>query len=358
MKKNRKKIILSGGGTAGPVVPLLFINKKLKDDYDLLFVGTYNGIERKIIEDENIKYRAICSGKFRRYFSLDNFIDIFKIFAGFWQSLFLIIKERPSIVISAGGFVAVPLSLAAYILRVPVLIHQQDVLPGLANKLIAPFAKTITVTFKSSIDYYGKKAVLIGNTGIEIDNYEDEGLYVFDKYKLNKEKKLLVVLGGGTGSFFINNLIFNSLDQLLKEFNIIHITGSENRVDDVGPERDNYYSSSFMKHDELINVFKASDLVVSRCGLSTLTEISFLKKASILIPMPNSHQEYNAFEFKDREAAIVLNEKDLTVEIFIENVIRVSSDTDLRNRLIKNSAKVIKNGNQEMIAIIRNVLED
>jgi UDP-N-acetylglucosamine--N-acetylmuramyl-(pentapeptide) pyrophosphoryl-undecaprenol N-acetylglucosamine transferase len=358
MEKNKKKIILSGGGTAGPVVPLIFINKKLKDDYDILFVGTRGGLEKNITETEGIRYTSISSGKLRRYFSWKNFTDIFKIFLAFWQSLFLIIKEKPNLVVSAGGFVAVPLSFAAYILRVPVIIHQQDVLPGLANKLMAPFAKIVTVTFKKSVKVYGKKARLIGNIGVEIDDKISERDSVFNDYNFNKDKELLVILGGGTGSFFINNLVFESLDQLSRSFNIVHITGRKDRSSKTIKDIKDYHQFDFVNHDKLIDFFQASDIIVSRCGLSTLTEISFLKKASILIPIPNSHQEDNAFEFERNDAAIVLNEKELNSIKFVKSVMEISKNRELKDSLIKNSSRVIKNGNQEMIAIIKNVLEE
>lgn len=359
MQTKKEKIILSGGGTGGPVVPLIFINKKLKNDFDFLFVGTYRGIEKKIVESEDIRFTPIYAGKFRRYFSIYNFIDLFKIFIAFWQSLFLILKEKPSLVISAGGFVAVPLVFASWILRVPVLIHQQDVIPGLANRLMAPFAKIITVTFKKSIKAYSKKTRLIGNIGIEVNNFVNiNKLDIYNKYKLDKNLPIIFVLGGGTGSYFVNNLIKSSVQHLSSLTNIIHISGNRDRDADTISDKkiSNYIKFEFLEHQKLIEIMSVSDLVVSRCGLSTLTEISFLKKPAILIPMPNSHQEYNAWEFKNKKAAIVLEEKHLDAVLFIKEIKEILSNDDLKLELSLNSSGLIKNANQEMISIIKNIL--
>ncbi len=355
MLKNKKnKIILSGGGTGGPVVPLIFIYRNLKNDFDFLFVGSYKGIEKKIIEPEGIRYQSIFAGKFRRYFSFKNFFDLFKIFIAFWQALFLILKEKPGLVISAGGFVSVPLVFASWILRVPVLIHQQDVVPGLANKLMAPFSKIITITFEKSVKAYGEKARLIGNIGVELNCFNNINKNdIYDKYGLNSKLPLVLVLGGGTGSLFINNLIFSTVKELSLLSNVFHISGEAGRDLNDLLDLKNYIKVGFLEHQELIKLMLVSDLVISRCGLSTLTEISFLEKSSILIPMPNSHQEYNAQEFEKKNAAIVLEEKSLNPALFLQKIKSVLLDEDFRKKISINSSGVIKNGNQEMIAIVK-----
>ncbi|PKM91457.1 hypothetical protein CVU82_02575 [Candidatus Falkowbacteria bacterium HGW-Falkowbacteria-1] len=358
MKDNKKKkIILSGGGTGGSVVPLFFISRELKNDFDFIFVGTYDGLEREMVAKENMEYVAILSGKFRRYFSVSNFIDLFKIFGAFWQSLFFLMRERPSILISAGAFVSVPLVFASWLLKIPVLIHQQDVEPGLANKLMAPFAKVITVTFDKSLGCYGKRARLIGNIGFDAKNKTTISRNnIFDKYNLNKDLPLVLILGGGTGSLFINSLVSNSVKDLSLSCNIVHISGDKSRDIKNDLRSVNYLKFSFMDHDNLMDLMTVSDLIVSRCGLSTLTEISFLKKAAILIPMPNSHQENNADEFSDGKGAVVLEEKRLSSEFFIENIEKILNDRDGQQKLGNNASKIIKNGNQGMIAIIKSLL--
>lgn len=354
--KLNKKIMLSGGGTGGSVIPLIFIFRELQNEFDFLFVGTYSGLEKEIIKKEGIKYFPILSGKWRRYFSLKNIVDLFKIFLAFWQSLCLLIKEKPSLLISAGGFVAVPLSLAAWFLKIPIIIHQQDVLPGLANKLMAPLAKIITLTFEKSLKNYGKSAKLIGNIGFEDKLDSIDKKQVFDKYNFDNNLPLVLVLGGGTGSLFINNLLGASLDCLLDKVNIFHVSGKSDRDINSNFSHKRYIKFNFIDHNDLMLVMKVSDLVVSRCGLSTLSEISFLKKASLLIPMPNSHQEENAKEFEDREGAIVLKENFLSPSIFCEKIINTLENSKLLNDLQNKSSLIIKNGNQEMIAIIKEIL--
>lgn len=357
MNKN-KKIIISGGGTGGSVTPLFQIYRDLKDKFDFIFVGTYSGLEVEMVKKEGIVYRPILSGKWRRYFSFKNFIDFFKIFLAFWQSLFLLIKERPSLVVSAGGFVAVPLSWAAWILKIPVIIHQQDVVPGLANKIMSRVANIITVTFSTSLKAYGKNAKLIGNLGPDFSKAKLSHSEVLDKYKIKDSSlPLILVLGGGTGSLFLNKLIKDSLNDLIKFSRVIHVVGSSLRDIENDFNHDNYLKIEFVNHQDLLVLMSLADLVISRCGLATLTELSFLSKPSILIPMPNSHQEFNAFEFLNKEAAIVLSEKNLTSDNFVKEIKDVLLDDNLKNKLSQNIFKVIKNGNQEMIAIIESIIK-
>lgn len=357
MNKN-KKIIISGGGTGGSVTPLFQIYRDLKDKFDFIFVGTYSGLEVEMVKKEGIVYRPILSGKWRRYFSFKNFIDFFKIFLAFWQSLFLLIKERPGLVVSAGGFVAVPLSWAAWILKIPVIIHQQDVVPGLANKIMSRVANIITVTFSTSLKAYGKNAKLIGNLGPDFSKTKLSHNEVLDKYKIKDSSlPLILVLGGGTGSLFLNKLIKDSLNDLIKFSRVIHVVGSSLRDIENNFNHDNYSKIEFVDHQDLLVLMSLAGLVVSRCGLATLTELSFLSKPSILIPMPNSHQEFNAFEFMNKEAAIVLSENNLTSDNFVKEIKNILLDDNLKNKLSQNIFKVIKNGNQEMIAIIESIIK-
>ncbi|HOZ53539.1 MAG TPA: glycosyltransferase [bacterium] len=356
MKKN-KKIILSGGGTGGSVTPLFQIYKDLKHKFDFVFVGTYSGIEIEMVKREGIIYKPILSGKWRRYFSFKNIFDLFKIFLAFWQSFFLLLKESPNLVISAGGFVAVPLSWAAWVLKIPVIIHQQDVVPGLANKIMSKVAKIITVTFSTSLKAYGKNARLIGNLGPDFSKMNLSCGEILGKYKIKDSSlPLILVLGGGTGSLSLNKLMKDSLEGLLKFSRVVHIIGSSLRDIKNDFNHDNYLKIEFVPHQDLLALMSLSNLVISRCGLATLTELSFLAKPSLLIPMPNSHQEFNAAEFLNKRAAVVLSEKNLTPDFFIKEVKDVLMNDDLKKELSKNISQVIKNGNQEMIAIIDDII--
>jgi len=358
MTNATKKIILSGGGTGGSVTPLFQVYRSLRNDYSFLFVGTYNGIEKDMVAKEGIEYRAILSGKWRRYFSFLNLVDVFKIFFAFWQSLFLLIKEKPQVVLSAGGFVAVPLSLSAWFLRIPVVVHQQDVVPGLANKIMSKVAKIITVTFPSALNYYGQKAKLIGNLSPDINVLSFDKKLILDKYSIeNNDLPLILVLGGGTGSLFINKLTASSLSDLTSFSRIVHICGKNER-NEVKTEDSlkNYTKLNFVEHQDALALINFSDLVISRCGLGVLTELAVFKKVSILIPMPNSHQEYNAMEFEKKQGAIVLSEEDLSPIKFISEIKKVLGDESLRQKLSQNISTVIKNGNEAMITILKDLL--
>lgn len=353
----QKKIILSGGGTGGSVTPLLQIHKSLKYEFDFLFVGTYKGMERELVKKEAIEYLPIFSGKWRRYFSFLNIIDIFKIFIAFWQSLSLLKKEKPSLIISAGGFVAVPLSIAAWFCKIPVIVHQQDVIPGLANKIMSKIAKVITVTFDSSLKDYGSSARWIGNLGPDLVNFSSSRSEILVRYNIKESNlPLVLIIGGGTGSYFINQLVSQSIKDLLIFTRVFHVSGKIDRDENVKIENDNYQKVDFIYHQDLLNLILASDLVVSRCGLGVLTELSFFKKPSILIPMPNSHQEVNANEFEKLKAAKILHESNLRADIFINEVKNVLNNEDLKKRLSENISLVIKNGNDEMIKIIKEVI--
>ncbi|MCX6796496.1 MAG: undecaprenyldiphospho-muramoylpentapeptide beta-N-acetylglucosaminyltransferase [Candidatus Falkowbacteria bacterium] len=351
------KIFFTGGGTGGSVAPLLAIYEELKNDvsFEFSWVGTKDGIENEMLKNKNIKYLAIYAGKFRRYWSWQNCLDLFYIKIGFWQSLFLLIREKPNIIISAGSFVGVPLIWAGWLLRVPILIHQQDAQPGLANKIIALMATKITVALEKSLKDYGRKAVWVGNPIrselIEIKINKQEAL---QKLGLAKDQPVVLVLGGGTGALAINELVKNNLAELTKFCQIVHITGKGKNS--VTAENKNYCSFEFLDTFGLIKVFTTADIVVSRCGMSVLTELSYLGKPAILIPLPNSHQEANAVIFSEKKAAIVLQQNNLTNENFVQTVRSILNNRGLQAELSRNIQTIIKRGaNQAIVKIIKDI---
>ena len=214
MSDKKPKIILAGGGTLGSVSPLLAIASKYEAEY--LFVGSHNGPEKKIIEDKGINFVVIKSGKLRRYFDWQNFADIIKIKWGFFQSLKIISKFKPDIILTAGSFVAVPVVWAAWLLRVPVVVHQQDIQVGLANKLMAPFAKKITVTFKEQVaDFKHSKVIITGNP---VRSMQIEETY----------KPIVVITGGGLGARHLNDFINPFIPKLLEKYEVHHVLGDKN----------------------------------------------------------------------------------------------------------------------------------
>ncbi|MFH1744945.1 MAG: UDP-N-acetylglucosamine--N-acetylmuramyl-(pentapeptide) pyrophosphoryl-undecaprenol N-acetylglucosamine transferase [bacterium] len=315
-KKQSVKILFSGGGTAGSVTPLLAIADGMSDS---IWIGTHKGVEKEMVEEEGIKFISIYSGKWRRYFSFLNFIDLFFIIIGFFQSIFIILKERPFASISAGGFVSVPVVWASWVCRVPVLIHQQDAMAGLANRLMAPCAKIITVTFEKSLKDYSNKATWLGNPirpkflDIKISRRE-----ALQKIGLSDSLPAVLIMGGGTGAQKINDLVYESRESLEKFCQIIHITGKGKNTNKVDSE--NYRAFEFVDTFGMLKAYTVADIVVTRCGMGALTEISALGKPAILIPMPDSHQEDNAKIFEEKEAGIVLDQKKINKEDFIVNI--------------------------------------
>jgi len=345
MMSKKIKIILSGGGTGGPVTPMLAIAREFYAKYpesSFVFVGTKSGPEKLLVteamNDLPIKFQTMLSGKWRRYFSFKNFFDFFNIGAAFFQSLYILKKETPNLIISVGAFVSVPLVWAAKFLNIPVLIHQQDLRPGLANRLMARAASIITVTFPSSVAAYGAKAVLTGNPYSLPALFSKED--IFKEFNFDIRRPLILIFGGGTGSIPINEAVLKNLDELLKITQVIHLSGTGKIISESQP---GYFTTEFLGYTKILSVMKASDLVIARPGLGTLTDLSALKKASILVPMPNTHQEDNAEACANSGAAIYIEQKDLSNKLVRVVSELLASDED-RHKLENEMAGIIKPG--------------
>lgn len=344
MNTIQRKILFTGGGTGGSVTPLLAIAEELRaqseaGEYNFLWIGTRDGIEKGMVEKEGIIFRSISAGKLRRYFSWQNFIDPFLTIAGFFQSLSIIMKWKPDLIISAGSFVATPVIFAGWLARVPIIVHQLDVRPGLSNKLAAPFAKSVTVTFEKSLASFGKKAVLTGNPIRPrlLDLYNEH------RAKIKTDDgglPVVLVLGGGTGAQFINELIEKSLTELTAICEPIHITGKNKSINQTAST--NYQSYEFLNLEELAWAYAAADIVVSRAGIGTLTELAVLGKPTVIIPIPDSHQEENAQIFHEARAAIVLQQNELTPELFVKFISKILSDQPLIQELSENIGRIMK----------------
>lgn len=339
MKKNNstKKIIaFSGGGTGGSVSPLLALKQHLAEnnpEWEFVWFGTKGGLEKGMLKNDSSEYIGITSGKFRRYFSLKNFFDIFKIIYAFFESIFYLVKIKPDLIMSAGAFVSVPLVWAASFCGIPVIVHQQDVRPGLANKLMARVATRVSVTFPKSLDDYGKKAVLTGNPVRKEFFYLRNELEIKKDLGLALDRAVITVVGGGQGAKYINNLLGNSLEELSEKYQILHITGKGNN--NLEATR-NYFPFEFVSSLKMAEILAVSDLVVSRCGLGFITELSFLKKASIFIPIIHSHQEDNAQIIVDNSAGIVLSQDETNKDVFIKKINDVLEDKNQASILAHN----------------------
>jgi UDP-N-acetylglucosamine--N-acetylmuramyl-(pentapeptide) pyrophosphoryl-undecaprenol N-acetylglucosamine transferase len=348
-EEKKIKIILSGGGTGGSVTSLLAIAEKAKINgkkWDFVFVGTYQGPEKGMVAESYcpMRFRPMLSGKLRRYLSFNNFIDIFKIIFAFFQSFLILHEEAPDIILSAGSFASVPLIWAAGFKRIPVIIHQQDVCPGLANKLMSPAADVITVTFAKSLADYGPKAIWIGNPtkSLDIEKYKKLITPTWSKYGLKSTKPLILVTGGRMGAKVLNELIAGAQSKLV-DFQIVHLTGynKANNIVDAGPD---YHVLESISHEDFLILMISSKLVVSRAGLGALTELSELNKAAIIIPIPDSHQKNNADIFSDIGAVLVLNQKKLTPDKLAQEINSLLGDEVRLNSLSSKIGQVIRKG--------------
>ena len=347
MKNQKKTIILSGGGTLGSISPLLALAENLREEYNLYWLVSKQGPEKGILEKNGFSFSTIPSGKLRRYFSFYNFLDPIFIMAGFLKSLAIIIIKRPKLTISAGSFVSVPVVWAAKILGIKNIIHQQDLRPGLANKLMAPAATIITTVFLKSVADFGKKARQIGNP-CSLKMAPELGI------DLDPDKPVLLVFGGGTGAETLNSLIIASLDFLLSFCQVVHSTGQGKKIE---INKEGYFSFEFIDTNLMHSLLAQATAVVSRAGLGALTEISFYRKASIIIPIPHSHQEDNAAEAAKTKGAIILDQTRLTADDLMRAIRKIILDKDFRLELEENIGKLIKPGAiEEMKKIIKELI--
>ena len=285
MTEKAKTIILTGGGSAGHVTPnIALISKLQENNWSIHYIGTEHGIEKKLISPLNFPYHVIPSGKLRRYFSWQNFIDPFKVLAGVAKSIALCLKIKPCVIFSKGGFVSLPVVIAGYLTRTPVILHESDLTPGLANKLSFPFAKKILLTFDETKKYFKNKNKLVV-TGTPIRPQ----LFLGNKQKglafagLDNTKPVILIICGSLGSKLINETVRHILPELLTHYSVIHICGKGQINADLMKEK-NYKQFEYV-HDELADVFACADLVISRSGANSLSELLALRKVAILIPL-------------------------------------------------------------------------
>jgi len=308
-----KKIMFSGGGTLGPVVPLLAIAeiyRKHNPGAKFAWVGTKTGPEKFLIDQYDIPFYTITSGKLRRYFSFRNFFDGFKLIWGFLESLVLLWQEKPDLLITAGGFTSVPLHWAGFFLGIPEWVHQQDFQVGLANKMMAFPAKKITTALRDCVSFFPEnKTEWIGNPVRDLSVTSLSEAYA--KLGLPPSSTVIFALGGGTGSSSINKLILEALPSWPKDWHIIHLVGRE-RPSELQVKAANVFSNYHVYQfftTEMKYAYAVASVVIARAGFATITELASLGKAAILLPMADTHQDVNAKLLADNKAAIILNEK-------------------------------------------------
>lgn len=308
----------------GSVTPLLAAAEVLQKEHDLFFVGTKKGPEKKVVIEMEIPFFSIVSAKIRRYLSFYHFLVPFQLFVALVQSAILCVRIRPDVIVSAGGFVAVPLVWVGFFFRIKTVIHQQDIHPGLANRCMLPVATITTVAFEESLTDF-PNALWIGNPVRRLDPVTD----IFASYT---DAPIVLIVGGGTGSRAMNELITEKFCSIA---HIIHVTGQkrEGNMEKIVHKR--YHQYSFLG-DELKEALHRAAIVISRAGLGAITELSTLAKPAIIIPMPHSHQEKNARLLEKKDAAIVCHEETLTSEKLFTVLETLLSDETKQKELSKN----------------------
>ncbi len=317
-----RKIILTGGGTAGHCVPNLALVPTLRErGFEVKYIGSYGGIEKKLVENEGIPYKGISSGKLRRYFDLKNLSDPFRVLKGFGEALSILKKEKPDIVFSKGGFVAVPVVRAAGLLNIPVVIHESDMTPGLANRLSFGAATSICCSFKKTLEY------LPAGKGVFTGSPIRSGLLKGDRLEARTftgiregDYTTLMVIGGSLGAQHVNEAVRSVLPKILGEYNVIHLCG-KGKLDPTLNHMDGYVQYDYIDK-ELPDLFALSDIVISRAGSNAIFEILALKKPNILIPLPQGSsrgdQILNAEAFEKAGYSYVLRDEDMSDDSLIK----------------------------------------
>lgn len=310
-----KKIVLTGGGTAGHVTPNMALIPTLRErGYEIHYIGSYDGIEKKLIEEMGVSYHGIATGKLRRYFSLENFTDPFRVIKGLSQAKKLMKQLKPDVVFSKGGFVAVPVVLAASSKRIPCIIHESDMTPGLANKLCIPKATKICCNFPEAAKRLPKEKAVVTGTPIRQELFQGNVTSAMQFCGFTEVRPTLLVVGGSAGALRVNEAIWSCLDTLVKDFNVIHLCGKD-KMNDKLKDIPNYVQFEYIKQ-ELKDLLALADVVVSRAGANAICELLALQKPSILIPLSleasRGDQILNATSFDKSGYAKLLLEKELT----------------------------------------------
>ncbi len=354
-----KTIVLTGGGTAGHVTPNIALIPYLKKaGYEIIYIGSIDGMEKKLIEDCGIKYYGIHSGKLRRYLDTKNISDIFRVVKGIGEARKLIKKIKPDVVFSKGGFVAVPVVIGAYFNKVPVVLHESDITPGLANKLAIPFAKAVCTTFPEAVNAIPDNKGILTGTPIRDMIFKGSRENGFKLCGFNEDKPVMLVMGGSQGSVKINNFIRELLPKLLPEFNVVHLCGKGN-FDKTRAELKGYKQFEYVS-DELPDIFAISSFVVSRAGSNAICEFLALNMPMLLIPLSlkasRGDQILNAKSFEKQEFAAVYDEDTMTSKGLFESI---NNLYDNREKYIENMKKAdVSKGVKAVMEIIESAAKN
>lgn len=318
-----KHIVLTGGGTAGHVTPNIAMIPRLKElGYKISYIGSYEGIEKKLIEELGIPYYGISSGKLRRYFDVKNFTDPFRVLKGFMEAKKLMKELKPDVVFSKGGFVTVPVVIAASRRKIPTFIHESDITPGLANKICIPFATKVCCNFPETISNLPKDKAVLTGTPIRqelLTGSKEKGLSFTG---LSPDKPVILIIGGSLGATAVNEAVRSILPQLLEEFQVVHLCG-KGKLDENLKNTKGYVQYEYIKK-ELADLFALADIVISRAGANAICELSALNKPNLLIPLSarasRGDQILNARSFEHLGYSKVLEEEEITKDSLLDAV--------------------------------------
>ena len=351
-----KRIILTGGGTAGHVTPNIALLPRLKElQYDIHYIGSYNGIEKELIEQFGIPYHGIATGKLRRYFSLQNFTDPFRVLKGMNEAKKLVKILKPDVIFSKGGFVSVPVVLSGKRCRVPVIIHESYMTPGLANKLSLSAATKVCCNFPETLELLPDGKALLTGSPIR------QELLTGDKFKAREflgftsDKPVILVVGGSLGAVAVNEAVRAVLPKLLKSYQVIHLCG-RGKLDESLKGLNGYAQFEYVK-EELKDLFALTDIVISRAGANAICELLALHKPNLLIPLSASasrgDQILNARSFERQGFSIVLEEESLTDDTLLDAVENLYEHRAQYVRAMKSSSQ--QNSIDTIIELIESV---
>ena len=324
-----KRIVMTGGGTAGHVTPNLALIPELqKDGWDVHYIGADNSVEQKLISAvPGVTYHSVACGKLRRYFDPKNFSDPFRVVQGAFQASRIIGKLKPNVVFSKGGFVSVPVVYGAKLHGVPIVAHESDMTPGLANKLSTPMAKVICCTFPEAAKLSGQKGVLTG-TPIRKEILQGSRARGLRRFHFEEGRPVLMVVGGSSGAQAVNRMVVEVLPRLLETFQVLHLCGSGNL--DLSLEGTKGYRQCEYLNEEMADAYACADVLISRAGANTLCEILALRKPALLIPYPKAasrgDQILNAESFRARGLSRVLMQEDMTGDSLVNGVVELYRD--------------------------------
>ena len=322
-----KRIVLTGGGTAGHVTANLALIPHLqKAGWGIHYIGSASGMERSLVEPLGIPYHVVSVGKLRRYIDFKNLSDPFRVLRGIGQAAGIMRKLKPNVVFSKGGFVSVPVVYGAKLNGVPVVLHESDLTPGLANKLCAPFAKAVCTTFPETANAV-KHGIYTG-TPLRPEIFEGDRERGLKTFGLNANLPVLMVVGGSSGAQAINECVREALPQLTQGFQVLHLCGRGNLSDRLAGSK-NYVQVEYLDR-EMADAYACADVLISRAGSNSLCEILALKKPALLIPYPmgasRGDQILNAESFEKRGLSRVMQQDQMTAETLAREVIRLYHD--------------------------------